>query len=80
MSGVPNILYYLPERSGGIECKCVVQNQHIEEMEQNLQLEETGESDIYQEYFNYVITNENLCLPLTAAEAFELFQKIMVFA
>ena len=48
VTGIPDILFYLPEWSGASECKCVVQDQHIKEMEQKLQSEETDESQVYQ--------------------------------
>ena len=49
-------------------------------MEQKLQPEETDESQVYQFYFDYVISNENLCLSWTAAAAFDLFQKLIAIA
>ena len=33
VSGVPDVLYYLPQRSGGIECLHVEQRQQVDEME-----------------------------------------------
>lgn len=77
--GVPNVLYYLPERFGGIECKCRIRIQQIEEMEPHAQCE-LEMSEMYQKYFNYVMESENINLPTNAADAFELFQKLINFA
>lgn len=81
VSGVPDVLYYLPERVGATECKCRIRNQQIEEMEPHVQCElESETSQIFQEYLNYVLENESLQLPINASDAFELFQKLLAFA
>ena len=36
--------------------------------------------EVYKEYFNYVLGNENLHLPPSAAEASELYLKLVRFA
>ena len=80
VSGVPDVLYYLPQRSGGIECLHIVQRQQVDEMEQHIQYENPDESNIYQEYFYYVLDSAQLILPTNAAEAYELFQKLIDYA
>ena len=80
VSGVPNILYYLPDRSGAIECKYGVDDESIAEMERMIVLEDDHDDNIYQEYFHYVLEEENLVLPSTQADAFELFQTLINFA
>eukprot|EP00794_Sanderia_malayensis_P012516 gene12516-13800_t len=78
--GIPNILYYLPERSGAIDFKEKVDDQSITEMETNIVLEEDTNDNIYQEYFHYVLERESLLLPSTQEEAFDLFKKLICFA
>eukprot|EP00794_Sanderia_malayensis_P013171 gene13171-14521_t len=80
ISGIPNVLYYLPERSGAIDCKEKVDDQSITEMETNIVLEEDRNDNIYQEYFHYVLERESLLLPSTQEEAFDLFKKLICFA
>ena len=81
VSGIPDVLYFLPERFGAVECKRRVRIQQIDEMEQHVQYDLESEiSEEYQEYFNYVMENEDLHLPSNAAEAFDLFLKLLAFA
>ena len=50
-------------------------------MELKLQFgEKDDEIVVYQEYFNYVMGNENLQFPCTVADGFDLFQKLLAFA
>ena len=79
-SGVPDVLHYLPQRSGGIECLHIVQRQQVDEMEHHIQYENPDESNIYQEYFYYVLDSVQLILPTNTAEAYELFQKLIDYA
>lgn len=80
VSGVPDILYYLPHRSGAFECKCRIEIQQIEEMEEKVQIDEPNGLQIYEEYFYYVVDNENLQFPSSAAGALDLFQELIAFA
>ena len=83
VSGVPDVLYFLPERSGGDECIVLIEQHTINEMEEYLQTEETSNSNNtvvendYQEYFHYVIDNSDLQFPTGVTEAFELFQQLI---
>ena len=71
-------MYYFPERFGAVDCKWMVRHQKIEEMEQHAQCDiELEASEDYREYFNYVLENDDLNLPSNAAEAFELYQKLI---
>lgn len=38
VSGVPDVLYHLPQRSSGIECMHVVQKDQIDEMKQHIKI------------------------------------------
>ena len=47
-------------------------------LEQHAQCDiELEASEDYREYFNYVLENDDLNLPSNAAEAFELYQKLI---
>ena len=75
--GVPDVLFYLPDRSSAVDCKWVVQSRNIDEMEQHLNVENNdNEAHIYQEYFHYVMNHQGLQLPSSIEEAFNLFQKL----
>ena len=50
VSGSPDVLYHLPERSGGVDCLQTVLNDKITEMEQ--QHEVSDDENEYQEYFH----------------------------
>ena len=86
VSGVPDVLYFLPERSGGDECIVLIEQHTINEMEEYLQTEESSNSNNtviendYQEYFHYVIDNSDLQFPAGVTEAFELFQQLIRIA
>ena len=80
VSSVPDVLYYLPQRSRGIECLHVVQRKQVDEMEHHIEYENPDESNIYQEYFYYVLDSAQLILPTNAPEAYELFQKLIDYA
>ncbi|KAJ7380507.1 hypothetical protein OS493_008970 [Desmophyllum pertusum] len=62
--GVPDVLFYLPDRSSAVDCKWVLQSRTIDEMEQHLNVENNDdEANIYQEYFHYVMNHQSLQLP-----------------
>ena len=69
------MLYYLPERSGGVDCLQTVSNVKIGEME--LQNEVPCEEDEYQEYFHYVMENDGMQYPASPEEAFNVFQHLI---
>ncbi|CAB4014554.1 Hypothetical predicted protein [Paramuricea clavata] len=82
--GVPDILYFLPEQSGGDRQDCLAQVSlcKLEEVEQQIlggsREEETDE--VWEEYFHYVMENNGLTYPTTIFEAGELFQSLVNFA
>ena len=80
--GVPNVLYHLPHRSGGIECKVAIPADKINVMEIYVQDDgdDDDDSDLYQEYFDFVMDNEMLQYPNTPDEAFNLFKTLIVIA
>lgn len=78
--GVPDVLYFLPQRSGGCECKATVPRGKISEMERHLADNDDSELNEFQEYFHYVIDNENLQYPKNTEEAYILFQRLVFIA
>lgn len=78
VSGSPDILYYLAERSGGVDNLQTVSDAKIAEME--LQHEVVYEENEYQEYFHYVMENEGIQYPTSPGEAFNVFQNLMNIA
>ena len=79
VSGAPDILFFLPERSGGIDNLQPVNNAKLVEMELKHAVNDEVESD-YQEYFHYVMENEGMQYPASPEEAFTLFQRLINIA
>ena len=47
---MPDVLFFLPERSSAVDCKWVIQSSKINEMKRHLKEESNdSEADIYQE-------------------------------
>ena len=78
VSGSPNILFYLPERSGGVDHLQAVTHTKIVEMEQQHDMHD--EENGYENYFHYVMENESLQYPPNAEQAFNTYQKLMSIA
>lgn len=72
VSGIPNILYYLPEYNGKQDCVCPVDDQGIEEMRT-----ENEQNSIYIEYFESVMYELELQFPRNENEALDLFQQFI---
>lgn len=73
VSGIPDILYSLPEYYGKTDCLFPVSNAQVEAMETNSQLDEQ-EENLYQEYFETVLTEMELEVPSNEEDALNLFQ------
>jgi hypothetical protein len=76
--GIPDVLYHLPERSGGQECKVTISREKIQEVSlhyDDYDGEETHDGD-YKEYFHYVMENEGFLYPDTPTQAHELFSNL----
>lgn len=76
--GVPDVLFYLPQRSNAFECKWAIEKPKIQEMGQHLLHTQPSdvEGDLHQEYFDYVVDHEALQLPTSVENAFNLFQQL----
>jgi hypothetical protein len=82
VSGSPDILFYLPERSGAIDNLQIVQEAKIVEMElcHEINREDNVEENDYQEYFHYLMENERMQYPTSPEEAFDVYQHLMNIA
>lgn len=80
VAGIPDIMYFLPEEHGAIDCLKVVSAQKIEELEERLNREANDIDTIWQDYFQYVMTNNNLSYPTSARAAGALFQTLTQYA
>lgn len=76
VSGIPNILYLLPEYNGKQDCLVPLSNEDIEEMKPQCELENLGNS-IHTEYFESVMDELRLQCPLNETEALDLFQRFV---
>ena len=78
VSGSPNNLFYLPERSGGDNNLQEVTHVKIFEREQRHAMDD--EENGYKDYFHYVMKNESLQYSTNGEQAFNTFQKLMRIA
>lgn len=70
VAGVPDILYFLPENSGGTDCLIPVPQGKIDEVKLECQDEE---ENVFHEYFEYLMKTEGIQYPTTYDEALTLF-------
>ena len=77
--GMPDVLFYLPHRSGAVDCKIHVTQEQTDAMEVHTQIHDTDNEDtlIYQEYFHYVMDSEELPYPSNHTEAHDLFEYLI---
>lgn len=71
MSGIPDILYFLPEYYGGVECLMEISHAKLIEMEEKINTRIF--ENLYKDYFEYVLETSGLFYPESIAEAFEMF-------
>jgi hypothetical protein len=78
--GIPDELYYFPEKKGGIDNLCLpVPAEQIQFVQENLlQFEE--EENIMQEYFNHIFETSRLQQPNNWEEAERLYSVLMGIA
>ena len=82
ISGVPDMMYFVPEEFGHNDCLLPVSSEKLTEMENKLEgLDGDDEtSPIFEEYFQYVMEKNSLCHPTSPIEAGVLFEKLIQFA
>ena len=71
VAGVPDILYFLPENSGGTDCLIPIPQEKIDEIK--LECEDAEEENVLQEYFEYLMDTEGIQYPTMYDEAVTLF-------
>ena len=72
VSGVPDVLFFLPEYSGVTDCLVPVTQAQIDNMEQHCQYPRDPDLDIYREYFGYVMQTKTY--PTNTQDAADLFK------
>ena len=75
VSGIPDILYFLPEYYGGENCLMDISAAKFNELEESLN--QSINDDIYKEYFDYVLENNGWFYPDDVPEGFEMFQLLL---
>ena len=78
VSGKPDELFFNPESKGAVNHLQPVDDVIMEEL--RCKCRESAESNAHQEYFSYVLLNENLSKPKHWQEAIELFQHLIAVA
>lgn len=68
VSGVPDVMYFLPEEFGKVDCLKEVLPQKIIELENRLERGDDTDT-IWEDYFEYVMTNNGLSYPSSIPEA-----------
>lgn len=72
VGGVPDILYFLPERSNAVDCLVPLSLAKISEGDALCEQEEQ-EENLFLEYFHYVLENNNIQYPTNYRQAYDLF-------
>ena len=80
VSGCPDILFYLPERSGGVNNLQEISEDQIAQMQPHVETNPNDEENEYQEYFHYLMEKEEIQYPTTPEEAFSVFQQLLNIA
>ena len=78
IAGKPDVLYYLPENSGGISSGVHISDEVIQEVECHCEREE--DDNEYEEYFHYVMETEGLYYPNSPEEAYSLYEILLTIA
>ncbi|XP_046855923.1 uncharacterized protein LOC124449024 [Xenia sp. Carnegie-2017] len=63
VSGVPDILFSIPEQYGGFDCLVQVPDEKLQEVEMRIAQQETENGKIFQDYFNYLVDIQQLEFP-----------------
>lgn len=70
--GVPDVLYYLPERSNAWDCLVPLSTEKLNEGDSFCE-EDVEEPNLYQEYFHYLMEENNMQYPGNHEQAYNLF-------
>ena len=75
--GIPDALYYLPERSGASDHLVEIGETDIDSMEKHsVHLTLSDPENIHELYFNYIMANEGLNKPQNWQEALDLYKHL----
>ncbi|KAJ7348735.1 hypothetical protein OS493_039373 [Desmophyllum pertusum] len=83
VSGVPDMMYFLPEDFGHRDCLLPVSPDKLTEMENRFEgfaVEMLKTNPVFDEYFQYVIEKNSLSHPTTIFEAGILYENLIKFA
>lgn len=81
VSGIPDMMYFLPEEFGSADRLRPVSRRKLSELESRFQNAVQDEEDqVWEDYFIYVMERNNFFRPTTIKEAGTLFQKLVSFA
>ena len=76
--GKPDVLYYTPSQSGGIECKLPLNHTDLELVKQNIEYPDfPGYTPELQEIAGTVMAEQNINLPDNCEKARELYLKLV---
>ena len=78
VAGKPDVLYYLPENSGGVNSGVLISNEEIQEVQHHCEREE--DENEYEEYFHYVMETERLYYPNSPEESLALYGRLLEIA
>lgn len=78
VAGKPDVLYYLPENSGGVSSGVLISNEEIQEVRHHCEREENENE--YEEYFHYVMETERLYYPNSPEESLALYGRLLEIA
>ena len=73
--GVPDIMFYLPEYYNAYDCKSEVEEDELHQFEEYIR--EENPDNVYTEYFEYIIDQQQLGVPCDEQSALQLFQYIV---
>ena len=73
--GVPDIMFYLPEYYNAYDCKSEVEEEELHQFEEYIR--EENPDNVYTEYFEYIIDQQQLGVPSDEQSALQLFQYIV---
>ena len=79
VSGVPDVMYLLPEQFGAVQCKCPFPcHNDIAQVESECNIEESD--NITSQYVNFLINNNNLVQPKNKEDAYDLYISLLQIA
>ena len=75
VAGVPDILYFLPESVGFVDCVVAVPHDKIKQVQSECEVDHDDNNELYNEYFIHIMEANDWAFPENEKEALSLFQK-----